>query len=146
MIMLQPHSAGYPALVGGTIADISGRLHLELQMSGYSLLLDDVRDVISTQTLFYAGWATLEAQNRSTVPIALDDSLTLDAYEWGILEPLCRAHCDLLQARRMEGSGSLGGERFGLSISEATQIYDQQRADLPQNALVIEPYSLEMGL
>ena len=142
MPTLHPHVTDNPRLTVGTIAELSTTLHAELQMSGYSLLLEDVRDVVLSEAANYAAWASFEQQRFINAPIQLDDTLPIDAYEWSMIEVVCRAHCDLLQAIRMEGSRSLGTENFGLTVSEARQIYQEQRDLLPKNAFIEPPYSL----
>lgn len=144
MPTLQPHLTENPRLTVGTIAELSITLHAELQMSGYSLLLEDVRDVVLLEAANYAAWASFEQQRFINTPIQLDSTLPIDAYEWSMIEVVCRAHCDLLQAIRMEGSRSLGTENFGLAVSEARQIYQEQRDLLPKNAFIEPPYMLVM--
>lgn len=144
MPTLQPFTDDYARLIAGTVADLSATLHAELQMSGYSLLLDDVRDAVLCEARLYAGWATFEVQRFANAPVELDSTLSIDAYEWAFIEPVIRAHCDMLQAIRMEGSRSLGAENFGLSVSEARQIYQEQRDLLPKNAFISPPFTLDI--
>lgn len=132
----------YPSSQAGTVAELSDLVTNELSMSGYSLGQDDVQSIILAECRYYSGWAMFEAQKSSV--ISLDDSLVLDAYEWSILEPAIRAHLDLRQAQHMESIKSLGATDFGLSVSEARQIYLQERAEVPKTAFVEPPYSLEL--
>jgi len=132
----------YPSSQAGTVAELSDLVTNELLMSGYSLGQDDVQSIILAECRYYSGWAMFEAQKSSV--ISLDDSLVLDAYEWSILEPAIRAHLDLRQAQHMEAIKSLGATDFGLSVSEARQIYLQERAEVPKTAFVEPPYSLEL--
>ena len=132
----------YPKLVLASIADIALQLHEELNGSGYSLLLADVEKVILAETQIYAAWALLECQKQQQSSL-LDHDTTLHAYEWAIIEPVARAHCDLLQARLVEGSRSLGGDGFGLQVSEAQQNYLQAKEMLAKSAFVAPPYSLD---
>lgn len=132
----------YPSSQAGTVAELSDLVANELSMSGYSLGQDDVQSIILAECRYYSGWAMFEAQKSSV--ISLDDSLVLDAYEWSILEPAIRAHLDLRQAQHMEAIKSIGSTDFGLSVSEARQIYSQERAEVPKTAFVEPPYSLEL--
>jgi len=144
---LQPVVDGeYPSLTAGTIEKLAQILFEELQMSGYSILIDDVQAAIVCQTRYYAGWAALEVQYSATAAMNLDISLPIAAYEWSFIEPVVRAHCALLQAQRVEGSSSLGGERFGLTESEARTLYNEAREKLPKDAFVAAPFSIDTGL
>ena len=132
----------YPSSQAGSVAELSDLVTNELVMSGYSLDQDDVQTIILAECRYYSGWAMFEAQKSSV--ISLDGSLVLDAYEWSILEPAIRAHLDLKQAQRMEAIKSTGSVDFGLSVSEATQIYNERRDELAQKAFVAPPYSFDL--
>ncbi|MCK4090657.1 hypothetical protein [Acinetobacter radioresistens] len=132
----------YPSSQAGTVAELSDLVTHELVMSGYSLDQDDVQSIILAECRYYSGWAMFEAQKNSV--ISLDGGLILDAYEWSILEPAIRAHLDLKQAQRMESIKSIGSADFGLSVSEARQIYIQERAEIPKTSFIEPPYSLEL--
>jgi hypothetical protein len=71
------------------------------------------------------------AQSKGTAT-QLNKDYVLSLSEWGLIEPVIRAHCELIQAQRVEGTGSLGGERFGLSVSEATANYKEAKEDLKE--------------
>lgn len=142
-IMLSPVVDGiYPTTTVGTVQTLAQALYDELIMSGYSLTIEDVQLVVNCEAKYYSGWASFETQYTAVAAIPLDLTLPIDAYEWSFLEPLCRAHCDLLQAQRVEGSRSLGGEQFGLQVSEAKQLYDVEREKLPKLAFIAPPYTL----
>lgn len=132
----------YPSSQAGSVAELSDLVTNELVMSGYSLDQDDVQTIILAECRYYSGWAMFEAQKSSV--ISLDGSLVLDAYEWSILEPAIRAHLDLKQAQRMEAIKSTGSVDFGLSVSEAKNIYSQERAEIPKTSFIEPPYSLEL--
>lgn len=132
----------YPSSQAGTVTELSDLVTHELVMSGYSLDQDDVQSIILAECRYYSGWAMFEAQKNSV--ISLDGGLILDAYEWSILEPAIRAHLDLKQAQRMESIKSIGSADFGLSVSEARQIYIQERAEIPKTSFIEPPYSLEL--
>ena len=59
------------------------------------------------------------------------------------MEPVIRAHCDFIQSQRVEGTGSLGGERFGLSVSEAKQAYADAKLEMKKEAFVESPFTLD---
>lgn len=132
----------YPSSQAGSVAELSDLVTNELVMSGYSLDQDDVQTIILAECRYYSGWAMFEAQKSSV--ISLNGSLVLDAYEWSILEPAIRAHLDLKQAQRMEAIKSTGSVDFGLSVSEAKNIYSQERAEIPKTSFIEPPYSLEL--
>jgi hypothetical protein len=143
-MLLQPHVGDYPHATVGTVAEIAERLHAELQMSGYSLLFDDVQDILLEEAKFYAGWATFEEQRFANAPIMLDADFKIDAYEWAFIKPVVTAHCEWLQAQRSEASRSLGTEGFGMSVSEARGLYEQQRELLPKNAFIAPPFTFDL--
>lgn len=126
----------------GTVEELSEILAGELVLSGFSLGQDEVKSVILAECRYYSGWSVFESQSDGV--IAIDAALILDRYEWSILEPAIRAHLNLLQARRMESIRSLGAQEFGLSVSEAEQTYQQERASIPKIAFIEPPYSLEL--
>ena len=149
MAILNPRHAvmaqglDYSHVTLGTVADLSAQLYLELQGGGYSLLQVDIQQAILLEVQYYSGWAVLEVQKKAAaIPVMIDQNLTIDAYEWSIIEPVVRAHCDLLQARLVEGSRSLGGDGFGIQVSEAQQNYTMERDKLPRLAFVAPPYTL----
>lgn len=149
MANLEPSSQeqniwAYPKLTLGTLEVLAGQLHSELQGCGYSLLLSDVEQAALLEVQYYAGWTLLEVQRQSSNPTAvlLDKTVNIDAYEWSIIEPVVRAHCDLMQARLVEGSRSLGGDGFGLQVSEAQQNYVMEREKLPKLAFIAPPYTV----
>ncbi|SDB86908.1 hypothetical protein [Acinetobacter boissieri] len=122
----------------GTLTAFAQQLHQELSLTGYSLLLEDMLHALQLDAQYYASWAVLEVQNNSTVPILINENTPLQLYEWAIIEPVFRSHCDLLQARLVEGSRSLGGDGFGLSVAEANQLYTESKK-IMQNEAFIEP-------
>lgn len=132
----------YLSANAGTIGELSALVFDELTLSGYSLGEDDIETVILAECRFYAGWAMFESQKDSIIKI--DNNLILDQAEWSILEPVIKASLDLKQAQRMESIRSLGAQEFGLSVSEARQIYKEERDSMPRLAFIEEPYSLEL--
>ena len=140
----------YPMAITGTIRRFCQNLYDELLTSGYSLLPEDIENVALDDAKKLAGWARLDAQTvdddnvePAFFELTLDISLLAD--EWVLVEPVIRAHCDLLQARRMEGSQALGVQAFGVSSSEANQLYQGLLEQMKKEAFVHEPFSIELG-
>ncbi|MFC4953077.1 hypothetical protein [Acinetobacter puyangensis] len=131
----------YLRVDAGTIETLATQLHDELSGAGYSLLIDDVINIALMEAQYYSAWAVLEAQRNATMIIPFDKNITLEAYEWAVIDPVLRAHCDLVQSRLVEGSRSLGGDGFGLSVSEANQIYLEARKTMQLEAFVEPPFS-----
>ena len=71
--------------------------------------------------------------------------LIISISEWAIIEPVIRAHCDLIQANRVEAMDSLGGERFGLSVSEATMGFTEAKREMESKTFVEEPFFISFG-
>lgn len=128
----------------GTIASLSDDLFNEYGLSGYSITPDDILTALIADFKLYAGWATTSTQAKG-LTTELNGTQVVSIAEWAILDPLIRAHCELIQANRMEATGSLGGERFGLSVSEASQQYTQAKLEAEKNAFVEEPFFLSFG-
>lgn len=127
----------------GTVGDIALQLHQELQARGYSLLFEDVLFAAMTDVQYYTSWAVLEVQRKDGENVFLDKDTPLEAYEWAIIEPVLRAHCDLIQANLMESSRSLGGEQFGLTVSEASQSYAEAKRNMQNEAFIEPPVALK---
>ena len=72
-----------------------------------------------------------------------DKNIVLEGFEWGIIEPCLSANCDLIQAQLVEASRSMGGDGFGMSVSEAEQAYNQAKELMPKNAFVEPPFSFK---
>ncbi|MGM7312917.1 hypothetical protein ACOI3P_24925, partial [Acinetobacter baumannii] len=98
---LLPESEGY-AVVAGSIQQLSEELYKEYQLSGYSILLDDIVKAFLDEAKYYAGWAVLDCQTKATTSIELNETIVLSGDEYVIIQPLVKAHCDLLQARLVE--------------------------------------------
>lgn len=130
------------ALACGPIEVLAQQLFDELSLGGYSILFEDVKKVVVDTTTFYAGWTPLEVQFKRQGTITIDESIPLSADEWSLMLPLCRAHSDLLQARLAEAARSMGTEMFGLSVSEATQTFNQRTDELPRLAFSCAPWTV----
>lgn len=139
----------YPRAQAGSLRTVAGWLYDELLTSGYSLVIEDIEQIVLNSVRFYVGWARLDAEYDKDATLPAFMSLTLDtellADEWAVVYPVVRAHCDLLQARRMEGSQALGVQAFGLSSSEANQIYQIALEQMKKEAFCHAPFSVEVA-
>ena len=133
-----------PRLLAGSVGQLAAMLHNELCNSGYSLMAEDVLSCVVQAVCKYAAWDTLDAQRHATGDVQVGAGLVLAAHEWQIIEPLVRAHCDLIQANRMEASRSLGMEQVGMSVSEAMQGLQMQQDLLAQRAFCAPPFAIEL--
>lgn len=113
----------------GTIASLSDRLFNGYDLMGYSLTPDEVQMALIEDFLLYAGWKTTYTQNKG-MQSPMNENQILSVTEWMIIEPVIRAHCELIQASRMEAAGSLGTERYGLSVSEAAPAYSDAKREM----------------
>ncbi|MCZ2981738.1 hypothetical protein NYY70_16120 [Acinetobacter baumannii] len=142
---LLSESEGY-AVVAGSIQQLSEELYKEYQLTGYSILLEDIVKAFIEETKTYAGWATLDCQAKAITSIELNETIELNGDEYVIILPLVKAHCDLLQARLVEATHGLGVESYGLSVSEAQQIYNEKKDALPKLAFCMAPMSFNFNL
>lgn len=127
----------------GTIAELSENLFLEYGLVGYSVTPEDIVIALSNDFAFYAGWAKTYTQQQG-LATKIDSTQIISINDWAILMPVIRAHCEVIQAKRMEGSGSLGLERFGLSVPEAEQAYKDAIQEMQKNAFVEKPFCLDL--
>ena len=141
---LLPESEGF-AVVAGSIQQLSEELYKEYQLSGYSILLDDIVKAFLDETKYYAGWAVLDCQTKATTSIELNETIELSGDEYVIIQPLVKAHCDLLQARLVEATRGLGVESYGLSVSEAQQNYNEKKDALPKLVFCMAPISFNFN-
>lgn len=143
---LRPADANgqYQNSEAGNIASLSNTLFLEYALSGYSLTPDVVEAALIADFKLYAGWASTDTQDRGLTTV-VDGTQVLTFAEWGIVEPVIRAHCELIQANRMEGTGSLGGERFGLSVSEASPMYVEAKERMKSESFVEDVLFIPCG-
>lgn len=134
----------------GTIQDAANDLYDELLTTGSSLLLSDVIKVFVINTKKYAGWSGelqhCPASDKSCDKplLVVDENTVLGVDDWIIIEPVIRAHCDLVQARRMEGAQNLGVQPAGASSSEARQLYDEAVTAMKREAFQFQPFSIEL--
>lgn len=143
MILNPYNGTHYPDAEAGTIESLSLHLQLELTNNGYSLLDDDVLRIYITEAQYYAAWATLECQKKATSLFILDKGIELMAFEWAIMDPVIRAHCDMVQAHLIEACASLGWPGFTLTVPEATQIHKDEREKLQKAAFCEKPFSFK---
>ena len=125
----------------GNILTVSALVAHEFSMAGYSLTDLDVQSALIADFAIYAGWNTPYSKENN-LPTPVDETQIISFNDWAVLEPLVRAHCELLQSQRVEGTGSLGNERFGLSVSEATQNYNLAKENMKKEAYVEPPFTL----
>ena len=143
MQLLPNDGIGNFRAVAGTISELAALYHQKLTLKGYSLLQDEIQAAFIEEVKRYAGWQSLTCQKSSIVPIAVDEHLILEAFEWVIIEPCVKANCDLIQASLVEASRSMGTEGFGMSVSEAEQAYEAEKEKMPKNAFVQPPFSFK---
>ncbi len=143
MQLLPNDGTGNFRAVAGTISELAALYHQKLTLKGYSLLQDEIQAAFIEEVKRYAGWQSLTCQKSSIVPIAVDEHLILEAFEWVIIEPCVKANCDLIQASLVEASRSMGTEGFGMSVSEAEQAYEAEKEKMPKNAFVQPPFSFK---
>jgi hypothetical protein len=129
--------------VAGPISKLAELYHQKLTLKGYSLLQDEVQTAFIEEVKRYAGWQSLTCQKNATAPIEVDENLVLEAFEWVIIEPCVKANCDLIQASLVEASRSMGGDGFGMTVSEAEQAYEAEKEKMPKNAFVHPPFSFK---
>lgn len=145
MTVLNPYQDGaYQNSEAGSIASLSDRLFDEYGLIGYSLTPDDILTAIVSDMTFYAGWEATSQQAKG-VAVTINAQYVITIDEWAVLEPVVRAHCDFIQAQRVEGTGSLGGERFGLSVSEANQNYINAKEVMKKEAFIEPPFTFGFG-
>ena len=143
MQLLPNDGTGKFRAVAGTISELAALYHQKLTLKGYSLLQEEIQAAFIEEVKRYAGWQSLTCQKSSIIPIAVDEHLILEAFEWVIIEPCVKANCDQIQASLVEASRSMGSEGFGMSVSEAEQAYEAEKEKMPKNAFVQPPFSFK---
>ncbi len=137
-----------PKYTKGSISDISQNLYEELLTTGYSLLFSDIEGVILSEIKDYIAWngelkSLEDKETDKLLPIDIDGETILTLDEWAIIEPVVIAHCDIMQAKRMEGVQNLGVQPVGMTASEAKQAYREVKLQMQKEAFDCEPYSVE---
>ncbi|MDF2417316.1 hypothetical protein GWP85_07275 [Acinetobacter beijerinckii] len=143
MQLLPDDGSLYPKVIAGSIEELAMIFYQKLQMKGYSLLAEDVTNALIEETKRYAGCATFRCHRGSAGVITIDKNIVLEGFEWFIIEPCFSANCDLIQAQLVEASRSMGGDGFGMSVSEAEQAFNQAKELMPKNAFVEPPFSFK---
>lgn len=128
--------------VAGTIASLSETLYMEYGLVGFSTTDEDIKIALISDYLYYAGWATTTDQDKGQ-SVDVNGTTSISVNDWVVIEPLIRAHIELLQAQRMESSASLGAERHGLSVSEARMTYTEAKETMKREAFVEPPFTLD---
>ena len=124
-----------------SIASLAEILFEELALMGYSLDTVEIENAIIADYRYYAGWEETPKQHQGQA-ITINRDYILTVSEWALLDPVVRAHCDLIQSNRVEGTGSLGGERFGLTVSEARNLYAEAKVNLKRESFVEPPFTI----
>lgn len=143
MIVIQPVSELTLVSKAGSILELAVLLEEHYLTQGYSLTREDIAEALRLVYLFYSAWATTQEQVEAVTPSTIGDNTIVSVPEWGIIEPVLRAYLDCMQAQRMEGTASLGVERFGLSVSEAKQAYSVSQEEMKKNAFVEKPFTID---
>ncbi|WP_111857837.1 hypothetical protein [Acinetobacter sp. CFCC 10889] len=125
----------------GEIHALAADLLDEYQTMGYSLVQEDLETILINDYKFYAGWAYTQEQRKADQKIDKDTVISIG--EWGIISQMIRHHCDYMHAQRMEASGSLGGERFGLDSITARQNYEAAQLDVKKDAFVEPVFTID---
>lgn len=142
MILIQPVTELNIASKAGSILELAALLDDHYISHGYSLTRDDILDVLKVDFLFYTAWATSQEQREGGVR-TIDENTVISLAEWGIVEPVFRAHLDWIQAQRMESTASLGVASFGLSVPEAKSIFDTSKETMKKEAFIAEPFTID---
>ncbi|WP_151765796.1 hypothetical protein [Acinetobacter colistiniresistens] len=143
MTILQPIIDNvYQPSMAGTIAELAEVILEELEFSGESIAIEDAKKSIIDHAVLYAGWQSLHMQKQSTQPIKVDEDFELELGEWSILEPIVRAHLELIHSKRVDGSGAIAGERTGKDPITAATDYNTAKAELGKNAFCEEVFSV----
>lgn len=140
-MFLEKYQEPFQISQAGTISTLADLLTDHYMSMGYSLVKEDIVEVLKIDFLFYASWAITKGQLTASLPINQDSEISVG--EWGIIEPVIRAHINHIQAQRVEASGSMGGERFGLSAAEAEQAYSLTKENMKKDAFVEEPFTVD---
>ncbi|WP_230657789.1 hypothetical protein [Psychrobacter sp. I-STPA10] len=142
-----------PSYSAGTINEIAQTLYDELLTSGSSLMLSEVTKFLIEDTKKYVGWAGgLQIKpddidgdlTNSLVVLDINETTQLATDEWVIIEPVLRAHCEVLQAGRMEGAQGLGVAPSGPSKSEADMLYKEAVLQMQKEAFQCEPFTVDL--
>ena len=134
----------------GSLQDAATELYDELLTTGSSVLLSDVVKIMIVNVKKYAGWSGelqhCPKDDESCVKplLTITANTVLGVDDWIIIEPVVRAHCDLVQARRMEGAQGLGVQPAGMSSSEALQYYKESLETMKREAFQCQPFSIDM--
>jgi hypothetical protein len=136
--------------VKGTIQIVASQLYDELLTTGSSVMLSDVVKILILNTEKYAGWSGelqhCPKEDESCVKplLTITENTVLGMDDWIIIDPVVRAHCDLVQARRMEGAQGLGVQPAGMSSSEALQLYKDAIITMQKESFQYQPFSVEL--
>lgn len=143
MSLLKPFANNqYQPSMAGTVADLATVLLEEFEFSGESISIEDAEKSIIDHVVLYSGWQPLYVQTKSTQPVLVDRSLELELGEWSIIEPVVRAHLEMIHAKRSDGSGAISGERIGKDPITAQNDYMTVKNEMGKNAFCDEVFSV----
>ena len=100
-------------------------------------LLDDetVLAQAVAATRFYAGFATLRAQEKDTDPAPdIDGDTDITTSDWALVRPLFLLYAERQTALQQQASRGMGIDPFGRSASEVAAEIAQVEADMPHRA------------
>lgn len=136
--------------VVGSVNDAAQELYDELLTTGYSLIFEDVVKVFKNTIKEYVGWSgrllTQTPQGLADVKkplLVINENTVLSVTDWLIIKPVVMAHCDLVQAKRMEGAQGLGVNPAGMSSSEARTLYSDAVLKMQKESFQCEPFTVD---
>lgn len=139
-----------PSHIVGSVNDAANELYDELLTTGSSLLLTDVIKVFVNAVKEYVGWSgrLLTEPPAGVDPaqptrLVIDENTVLSVADWLIIKPLVMAHCELVQAKRMEGAQGLGVNPTGMGTSEARSLYNEALRQMQKEAFQCEPFTVD---
>lgn len=142
MIVIQPVKELVLVSKAGSINELAVLLDDHYISHGYSINKEDILDVLKVNFLFYTAWGETQTQREGTVS-TIDENTVISVAEWGIIEPVIRAHLDWIQAQRMESTASLGVQSFGLSVPESKSIFDASKETMKKEAFISQPFTID---
>ncbi len=139
-----------PKYTNGNISFLANWLYEEYITMGYSLLYSDIEVAILNEVKDYIPWngelkSLNDKETDSLLPLDIDGETVLTVEEWAIIKPVVQAYCDIIQAKRLEGTQNLGVQPVGMTASEAKQAYREVRLQMQKEAFDCEPHSVDFS-
>ena len=125
----------------GSIEQVANELYDELLTTGSSLLDDEVLKIVIKAAKAYHTWSGELLTVDATHVLTIDASTLVGVDDWEIIKPVVLAHCDLVQARRLE---SMQEVNTGISTGEALQLYKEALELMKREAFQFPPFSIGM--